>query len=293
MTEHLIAERPERLMTLLRRRLPGWKRTTLEQRLLAGCVRVNGETVTRNGLLAAGDEVVLAGPDEAPSPRPGGGLRILYEDDALIAVDKPAGLLSVSTDRQSERTALALLRDSLSLPGRPARLWPVHRIDRETSGVLLFARSRAAQQRVQEHWTEARKRYLAVVEGRPMPPDGVVEQPLFEDARLNVRVGEHPEARLARTRYFTRRAIGRRTLLEVELDTGRRHQIRAHLAWLGHPVVGDARYGTKGPRLGLHALSLSVPHPDDGRALLLEAPPPAAFKALLRSTRSPERGRVR
>jgi 23S rRNA pseudouridine1911/1915/1917 synthase len=117
-----------------------------------------------------------------------------------------------------------------------------------------------------------------------MPADGVIDQPLFEDKSLNVRVGERPEAKSARTRYFTRQEIGRRTLLEVEIDTGRRHQIRAHLAWLGHPIVGDARYGTKGPKLGLHALSLSVMHPDDGRELVLEAPPPAAFNALLRSS---------
>jgi 23S rRNA pseudouridine1911/1915/1917 synthase len=281
MTERLLADKPERLITLLRRLLPGWKRKTLEQRLLGGCVTVNGERVTRNDLVAAGDQIVVMGRGEAPSPPPGG-LRVLYEDDALIAVDKPAGLLSVSTDEESQRTALALVRDSLSHPGQPASLWPVHRLDRETSGVLLFAKSHEAQRSVQERWGEVRKRYLALVEGRPMPADGVIDQPLLEDQRLNVRVGEHPEARSARTRYVTREEIGRRTLLEVETDTGRRHQIRAHLAWLGHPIVGDSRYGTKARRLALHALSLTVLHPDDGRELLIEAPPPAAFNALLR-----------
>jgi 23S rRNA pseudouridine1911/1915/1917 synthase len=282
-TERLLADKPERLLALLRRCLPGWKRKTLEQRLLAGCVRVNGETVIRNELLAVGDEIVVAGEAEGAGPRPGG-LPVLYEDDVLIAVDKPAGLLSVATDRQHDRTALALVRDSLSRPGLPAGLWPVHRIDRETSGVLLFAKTREAQRAVQERWSEARKLYLALVEGRPMPADGVVDQPLFEDKRLNVRVGDHPGAQSARTRYSTRREIGSRTLLEVELETGRRHQIRAHLAWLGHPVVGDSRYGTKGRRLGLHALSLSLAHPHDGRELVFEAPPPAAFNALLRSS---------
>jgi 23S rRNA pseudouridine1911/1915/1917 synthase len=282
MTERLLADKPERLIALLRRLLPGWKKKTLEQRLLAGCVSVNGHVVTRNDLLAAGDEVVVAGLDAAASP-PRGGLPVLYEDDALIAVDKPAGLLSVSTELESERTALALVRDFLSRPGLAAALWPVHRLDRETSGVLLFAKSREVQQAVQEHWSEVRKRYLALVEGRPMPADGVVDQPLFEDQRLNVRVGEHPEAKSARTRYFTRQEIGRHTLLEIEPDTGRRHQIRAHLAWFGHPIVGDSRYGTKGRTLGLHALSLSLSHPHDGRELLFEAPAPAAFNTLLRS----------
>lgn len=283
MTERLLADKPERLMAFLRRRLPDWKRKTLEQRVQSGCVRVNGEVVTRNDLLEASDEVVVSGQGEAESPRPGG-LPVLYEDDALIAVDKPAGLLSVSTDRQSERTALAIVRESMSRPGMPARLWPVHRLDRETSGVLLFAKSREAQQAVQERWSEARKRYLALVEGHPMPRDGVIDQPLFEDKSLNVRVGRPPEAKPARTRYSTRQQLERRTLLEVELDTGRRHQIRAHLAWLGHPIVGDPRYGTKGPSMGLHALSLVVAHPSDGREILLDALPPAAFAALVRSS---------
>lgn len=283
MTERLHADKPERLIAFLRRRLPDWKRKTLEQRLQSGCVRVNGETVTRNDLLAADDEVVVTGHDEAQVQRPGG-LPVLYADDALIAIDKPAGLLSVSTDLESDRTALALVRASLSRPGFTARLWPVHRLDRETSGVLLFAKSREAQQTVQERWSEARKRYLALVEGRPVPASGVVDQPLFEDKSLNVRVGNHPEAKAACTRYSTRQELGRRTLLEVELDTGRRHQIRAHLAWLGHPIVGDPRYGTKGPSMGLHAQSLSFVHPHDDRELILEAPLPAAFLALVRSS---------
>ena len=282
MTERLFADQPERLLAFLRRRLPDWKRKTLEQRLQAGCVRVNGETVTRNDLLVPGAEVLVVGADEAQHPRPGG-LPVLYEDDALIAVDKPAGLLSVSTDRQSERTALALVRDSLARHAVSAKLWPVHRLDRETSGVLLLAKSREAQQAVQERWSAARKLYLALVEGCPVPANGVIDQPLYEDKSLNVRVGQHPEARPARTRYATRQEFGRRTLLEVELDTGRRHQIRAHLAWLGHPIVGDPRYGAKAARMGLHALSLIVLHPS-GRELVIEAPAPPAFAALLRSS---------
>lgn len=283
MSERFVAGEPERLLAFLRRSLPGWKRKTLEQRLGSGCVRVNGECVTRNELLAPGDEVLVAGQAQAAAPRPEvHGLPVLYADDALIAVDKPAGLLSVSTERRSERTALTLMREALSRPGRPERIWPVHRIDRETSGVLLLARSREAQRAVQERWGEARKLYLALVEGRPEPAEGVIEQPLFEDKGLHVHVGRHPDAKPARTRYSTRQQLGRRTLLEIELDTGRRHQIRAHLAWLGHPIVGDPRYGSAGPRMGLHALRLSVPHPADGRELVIEAPPPPAFAALVR-----------
>ncbi|MCE9595697.1 MAG: RluA family pseudouridine synthase [Planctomycetes bacterium] len=280
MSERLVVDEPVRLLEFLRRSLPGWKRSTLEQRIRGGCVRVNGATLRRNDVLAQGDEVQVGDRDDAEVETSApAGIAILHVDDDLVAIDKPAGLLSVSTDRQNERTALALLRDHLSRPGRPARLWPVHRIDRETSGVLLFARSSEARDSVQAAWDEATKTYLALVDGRPRPPDGVIDQPLWEDRGLFVRVGHHPDAKEARTRYTTLEFRGERALLEVELETGRRHQIRAHLASLGHPIVGDPRYGKAGGRMELHALRLVVPHPADGRELILEAPAPKSLRA--------------
>jgi 23S rRNA pseudouridine1911/1915/1917 synthase len=270
MAEHLVVDAPARLLEFLRRSLPGWKRSTLEQRIRAGAVRVNGEILRRNDLVAAGDHVVVGDHDEAEIERGApAGIVLLHLDEHLAAIDKPAGLLSVASEREKEMTALALLREHLA-----ARLWPVHRIDRETSGVLLFARSAEVQHAVQAAWERAKKTYLAIVEGRPNPPAGVIDEPLWEDRGLFVRVGHHPEAKPARTRYATREPLGDRTLLEVELETGRRHQIRAHLAWLGHPVVGDRRYGRAGKRMGLHAWRLELDHPADGRRLILVAPPP-------------------
>jgi len=275
MADHLVVDAPARLLEFLRRSLPGWKRSTLEQRIRAGAVRVNGAVVRRNDLLAAGDEVVVGDPDESEIGREApAGIVLLHQDEHLVAIDKPAGLLSVGSEREKAKTALALLRDHLA-----ARLWPVHRIDRDTSGVLLFARSAEVQRSVQAAWERAKKTYLAVVEGRPSPPAGVIDEPLWEDRALFVRVGHHPGAKPARTRYATREELGDRTLLEIGLETGRRHQIRAHLAWLGHPVVGDARYGRKGPRLGLHAWLLEIDHPADGSRLELEAEPPKGFAA--------------
>src|SRR5262245_62026485 len=135
-----------RLLDFLRRALPGWKRKTLEQRLRAGCVAVNGAVVQRpHHELRAGDAVALRDAPPAPEPR-AAGLAILHAEADLIAIDKPAGLLSVPPDGRRGRNALALLRASLSTPGQPARLWPVHRLDRETSGVLLFARTSAARE---------------------------------------------------------------------------------------------------------------------------------------------------
>lgn len=279
MGEHLRVDEPMRLLAFLRRALPGWKRTTLEQRIRAGCVRVNGATLARNDFVSAGDEVEIVeralADLRAPPPA---GIAILHEDDALIAIDKPAGLLSVSTDDERTRTALALVRKWLARPRAPAKLWPVHRLDRETSGVLLFAKTPEARRILQANWSAVHKTYLAIVEGRPKSSAGVIDEPLWEDEKLFVHVGQGPDQKEARTRWRVVVSAGARSLLEVELDTGRRHQIRAHLAWLGHPVVGDDRYGASGPRMLLHALRLEVPHPVEGRTVVLEAPAPREFR---------------
>ncbi len=284
MAERLEVAAPARLLEFLRAALPGWKRKTLEQRLRAGCVEVNGVPVLRpHHELRAGDEVALL--EQGRAAPPGlhlSGLSILHADDELVAIDKPAGLLSVPLDQRRGRNALALLRAALSRPGRPARVWPVHRLDREASGVLLFALTSEARDALQESWDEAHKLYLALVEGRPDPPQGRIEQPLWEDPALNVHVGQHAGAKPARTRFKTLESGRGRSLLEVELETGRRHQIRAHLAWLGHPIVGDPRYGSAGARMGLHSLRLTVVHPAKNAPVTFEAPPPADFLALTR-----------
>lgn len=283
MGERLQALRAGSLLELLAEHLAGWHKRTLRQRLKLGCVRVNGAVVTRSDHeLDAGDEVEVLDEAEAPPPvRAAGGIALLFVDEALVAIDKPAGLLSVKSERERERTALDLVGAALGRPGRPERVWPVHRLDRETSGVLLLARTREDCEAVRAEWELARKTYLAIVEGAPRTDAGVVDTPLWEDRALAVHVGRGPGARAARTRWRVLERGRARSLLEVELDSGRRHQIRAHLAHLGHAVVGDPRYGSRAGRMGLHALRLALPHPAHGRELAFEAPPPADFRALL------------
>lgn len=276
-----LAPEAGRLLDALARALPGWKKNTLRERLSAGCVSVNGNPVKRaDHALAAGDQVVVLAPGARPEELVSSRFGTLHLDAELVAIDKPEGLLSVASERENARSALFLVRAALAGPGRTGDLWPVHRLDRETSGVLLFARTRAACESVQARWDEARKTYLALVVGVPPEPEGTIDLPLAERRDLDVRVDRGPEGKPARTRYRTRERRGPLTLLEVELETGRRHQIRVHLAALGCPVVGDERYGTRAARLGLHAWRLTVPHPRDGRMLALEAPPPASFRAL-------------
>ncbi len=282
MSEKLCVKKAADLLAFLHAYLHGWSRNTIKQRLLAGCVRVNGASVGRHDFaLKAGDQVEVSAPsrpagDSLPS------LEILYADRDLIAINKPAGLLAVGTTQENRRHALALLRHQLSRRSSAVRLWPVHRIDRDTSGVLLFATSREMREAVMARWTTAEKIYLAVVEGCPAPAHGTIDQPLrLDEEEYRVHVGAHPRAKPARTHYATESTEGGRSLVRIQLETGRQHQIRAHMAWLGCPVVGDPRYGKAGGRLGLHALRLKIASPGGGKDLIFEAPVPDDFWALL------------
>lgn len=284
MSEKMHVNEAAGLLAFLHAQLPDWSRNTIKQRLQTGCVSVNGTPVSRHDCaLGAGDiiEVSAAPPGKDRRSAP---LEILYADGGLVAINKPAGLLSVGTLRETRQHALSLLRHQLSRHSQTVKLWPVHRLDRDTSGVLLFATSREIREAVMAGWGSAEKTYLAVVEGRPDPAGGTIDQPLsLDQVTYQVRVGAHPDAKPARTHYDAECTAGGRSLVRVRLETGRQHQIRAHMAWLGCPVVGDPRYGTAGGRMGLHALRLEMIAPGSGRKLVFEAPAPADFWALLPS----------
>jgi len=283
MSDRLTVKTNTTLIRFLTTGLKGWSRNTIKQRLKRGCVMVNGEQVTRHDHeLREGDQIIVeASPRVVSTTRPQ--FNILYQDRDLIAINKPAGLLSVSSGKDKAPHALGMLRDQLSRRNKPIKLWPVHRIDRDTSGVLLFATSREMREAVMKRWKKAGKTYLAIVEGCPQPAAGTIDQPLRLDPVIyRMHVGPHPDAKRAVTRFMTERSVRQRTLLRVELETGRQHQIRAHLAWLGHPVTGDQRYGKAGERMGLHAARLSITRPGTNRPLVFEAPIPPDFLALLR-----------
>ncbi len=280
-----------KLLDFLRRKLPGWKATTLRQRLKNGLVELNGRpAVGASTPVGPGDAVEIlvkpARPDVRFPPALGEPpLPILYADEHLLAVDKPTGLLSVATEREKSLTAVRVLRDWLAglEDGSDRNLHAAHRLDRDASGVLLFARSLELKRRLAADWRGFEKVYLALVDGFPPETEGRVDAPLWEDRGLFVRVAERGGGESALTHYRLLRARGRRSLLEVRLDTGRKHQIRVHLAHIGCPIVGDVRYGgSKAPRLALHAASLRLRHPADGRELVIKAETPAWFKKALR-----------
>ena len=268
----------------------GLKRREVKNLLKFGAVAVNGSTVRQfDHPLASGDEVLVS---NARSATVAGRLehariRVVYDDAALIVVEKPAGLLTVAAHTGETETLFVRLNEYLR--GRHApdshRAWVVHRLDRETSGLMLFAKTKQAQSLLQAAWPEVEKIYLAVVVERPEPAHGTINSYLTETATLQVFSNDHPTpgGQLAITDYRLLQTRGDFSLLEVRLETGRKHQIRVHLADLGCPVVGDARYGeTLNPcrRLGLHAVRLAFAHPLTGERLAFNSPLPAALHKL-------------
>ncbi len=217
------------------------------------------------------------------------GLAILYEDRDILVVDKPAGLLTVGTEREKARTAYYALTDYVRKGDARSRnrIFIVHRLDRDTSGVLVFAKHFEAKACLQGRWDETTKRYLAVVHGRCARRTETITTYLTENRTYRVHsTADARTGKLSHTAYTVLKQTKDLALLEVELLTGRKHQIRVHLADRGHPVVGDTTYGNAGRayrRLALHASSLSLRHPATGDTLTFEAKAPAYFKELVGS----------
>jgi 23S rRNA pseudouridine1911/1915/1917 synthase len=262
-------------------------RTRVKQLLRHGLVSVNGATTSRHDYpLRPGDQVAIARADSPLADRSlkEAGISIVLEDDALIVIDKPPGLLSVATQSERTDTAFARLNAHLKRRGH-GRPFVVHRLDRETSGLLLFARSEAVREGLQANWDQVTKTYLAVVDGTLRPIEGVVENFLTEGRDLRVRATRSSDiARRAVTRYRVIASRGRYTLVELVLETGRKHQIRVHMAGLGCPVIGDRVYGSAADpahRLGLHAHRLTVDHPTTRQPLKLESPLPAVLRRVV------------
>lgn len=260
---------------------PNLSRSRARRLIDAGCVYVDGRRCRVAGrIVHAGARVRFedSSPAEIESSQP---LPILFADDRIVVIDKPAGMPSAATRQGARGTALEELRRQLLSSDAPGDLHLVHRLDTVTSGVLVFARDAAAASRLGTQFAEGlvRKTYVAVVQGVPARETGVIEAPLAQ------RAGQafvDPGGRPARTLWRRVTDDGRRATLVVEPTTGRMHQIRAHLAHIGHPIVGDRRYG--GPpeeRVLLHALRIELRHPEGGARVAFECAPPFASDKVL------------
>jgi tRNA pseudouridine32 synthase/23S rRNA pseudouridine746 synthase/23S rRNA pseudouridine1911/1915/1917 synthase len=215
------------------------------------------------------------------------GLQILHEDQDLLVVCKEPGLLTVSWDGDRNPTAERLLTSYLRKGSNRSwiRAYTVHRLDRETSGLLIFAKSGFIQQQLKDNWEAVEKHYTAVVHGSLAEKSGTFASYLAENADQFVySTPDAAKGKWSETLYRVVRETPRFSLLDITLLTGRKNQIRVHLAEAGHPVVGDAKYGKKGDRsarMALHARTLSFPHPHDGRLMAFEAPVPAVIMGLV------------
>lgn len=285
---HTVAQ-PAELLAFLFASFPEVKRTKVRQWLKFGSVEVNGQPITRARFeLQPGDCVAI---------RPKGevsvagilplGMTVAFEDTSLIVIVKPENLLSMASATVKDKTAYAYLTEYVRRGNDQSRkrVWIVHRLDRETSGLMVFARTEEAKRALQGQWSRAEKRYQAVLEGHPPANHGKLESHLDESGPFKVYSAPASDrTRHAVTHYQVMRQSKTLSLVELRLETGRRNQIRVHLADAGCPIIGDVKYGAKtnpAGRLGLHASFLQFEHPISGELLKFNSALPPDLARLL------------
>ncbi len=262
----------------------------MRQWLEHGSIQVNGEWVTRsNHPLQIGDVVSIRSQGKVRGRRlwpPG--MELVFEDASLIVIEKPEHLLSMASATKRNKTAYTVLTDYVRRgnPRSPGRVWIVHRLDRETSGLMVFTKTEAAKRALQALWDTTKKRYLAVVEGHPPADHGVLTSHLDENGPFKVYSAPPSERTRHAVTHFYRvvKRIATRALVELTPTTGRRNQLRVHLAEAACPIVGDRKYGARtnpARRLGLHADALYFKHPQSGELLGFESPLPRELARLL------------
>ena len=298
-----------RLDAFLASHIEGWSRARVQRLIEDGEVLVNGRAAKASYKLRANDEIeaeltALPATSFLPEDIP---IEVVYEDDDLIIVNKPAGIVvhpGAGARTGTLANALAFHFQNLSTAGGVARPGIVHRLDKDTSGLLLVAKTEPAHEHLADQFRarEVFKSYVALVHGQVERDRGEIDQPIARDPRHRTRMAIVRGGRSALSIYRARERFARFTLIDVELKTGRTHQIRVHLAWLKHPVVGDETYGSgrdntvadpvirsqigKLGRQFLHAEKLGFTHPKSGKRLNFTSPLPNELQKLLDAIRS-------
>ncbi len=278
------------LFDFLQSAMPEKSRTAIKELLANKQVKVNENMESHfNFEVKAGDSIAISN-IKAPREIPLKGLKIIYEDLDIIVIYKDKGLLSVSTNKENEKTAFHILSNYIKQADPKNQIFIVHRLDRETSGLMLFAKSMEVKSFLQTDWKETvmDRRYYVAVEGEVRKDHGVVHSWLTENKNFQVFSSDYPNGgQEAITHYKVLRRNPDYSLLEVRLETGRKNQIRVHMQDLGHPVVGDKKYGaTHSPinRLALHAFLLAFKHPKTKEVIKFDTPIPDEFNKLFKKS---------
>ena len=282
----LHTKRETKLLEFLYESFPERSRKSVKSLLEQKQIMIQNQIVTRFDYpLEPGMDVIIL----KKKPTPVVTLRkmdLLYEDEHLLVIEKSAGLLSVATEKENEETAFSILKSYVKKSHHRAELYIVHRLDRDTSGILMFARTKEIQKKLQDNWENAvtKRIYYAVVEGNVQMVEGEIVSSLKENKALTMYSSKTPgDGQKAVTRYRVLKSNGRYTLLEVSLQTGRKNQIRVHLQDIGHSIAGDKKYGAATDplgRLGLHAGILEFFHPATGKCLHFESSVPRVMEKL-------------
>jgi 23S rRNA pseudouridine1911/1915/1917 synthase len=279
---------PTDLITFLTGSMPDKSRKSILTLLTHKQVSVDHKITTQyNHPLNAGQQVIINW-NKALQGSQHKGLKVVFEDASLVVVEKPHGLLSIATDKEKDRTVYRILSDQAKKIHPKNLIFVVHRLDREVSGLMMFAKSREIQQRLQDAWDKdvVERKYVAVVEGIVKDEQGTVTSWLKENkARIMYSSHIPDDGQKAVTHYRVLKRGKNFSLLEVTLETGRKNQIRVHMKDIGHSIVGDVKYGATKKnlnRLGLHAMVLAFRHPVTGEKLSFETPIPNIFSSLFR-----------
>lgn len=283
-----IVTEPAELLEFLLQKQAKLSRNKIKSLLLYRQVFVDGKAVAQyNHPLRAGQKITVSHAGKPPVEAPPM-LDILYEDDEILVINKPAGMLSISTDKEKERTAYHLLTDYVRAAHPKNRIFAVHRLDKDTSGVLMAAKNEEMKHALQDNWAElvSVRGYAALVEGKLSEKSGRVRSWLRETKThlmySSYKTGDGLEAI---TDYQVLKEGAEYSLLDIRLETGRKNQIRVHMKDLGHPVAGDKKYGAQTnplKRLALHAYILEIRHPFTQEILRFETPIPKSFSAILK-----------
>lgn len=284
----VVAKQTE-LMKFLLEKLSGKGRNHVKGMLARGQISVNGKITTQfNHPLEIGQKVETNNWSQVGNEEKLTGLKILFEDQDLIVINKEAGLLSIASDKEKSETAQHILMEHVRIVNPKNRIFVVHRLDRDTSGIMMFAKSKIVQQTLQNSWKESvyDRKYIALVEGAVQKSEGTITSWLKESKTLKMYSSQTPnDGQKAVTHYKVLQKAKDYSLLEVKLETGRKNQIRVHMQDIGHSIVGDKKYSsTQNPigRMGLHAIEINFLHPTTGELMHFETDIPGKLSRLVK-----------